>query len=305
MTEQAIAAGFHPGELSVQRQAGLEYEAARLEGMLAPAHLSRGAGGFLAQREFAAVTARAADGTLWTAPLLGRAGFLEGFDTTLVVHTRPAAGDPLHELPAGQAAGLLAVEFATRRRLRVNGTVVAVGEGGFLVDVEQAYGNCPSYIQQRRLAIDPGRRTVDVERSDALTAAHRELIRHADTFLLGTTHPTRGADTSHKGGEPGFVRVDGADLWWPDYAGNNMFNSLGNIASDPEASLLFVDFTTGSALQLTGTATLEWVTQGTAGEDDATGRRVRFHPAQMVSQKGLALHSSGVVPSPHNPHVTA
>ncbi|MEV4604324.1 pyridoxamine 5'-phosphate oxidase family protein [Amycolatopsis sp. NPDC049253] len=305
MTTQPIAAGFHSGELSVQRQAGLEFEAARLEGMLAPAHLSHGAEGFLAQREFAAVTARDAGGTLWTSPLLGPAGFLEGFDTTLVVHTRPGAGDPLHELPTGEPAGLIAVEFATRRRLRVNGTVVASAEGGFLLDVEQAYGNCPSYIQQRRLEIDPEPAPAAVESSDTLTDAHRALIRRADTFFLGTIHPTRGADSSHKGGEPGFVRLDGDDVWWPDYAGNNLFNSLGNIASDPETSLLFLDFTTGTTLQLTGTAALEWVTPGTAGEDDATGRRVRFHPTRVVSRTGVPLHASGVVPSPHNPRVTA
>ncbi|WP_326565297.1 pyridoxamine 5'-phosphate oxidase family protein [Amycolatopsis rhabdoformis] len=296
--------GFHSGELSVQRQAGLEAEAARLVGMLAPAHLSHGAEGFLAQREFAAVTARDADGTLWTSPLLGPAGFLEGFDTTLVVHTRPGAGDPLRELPAGEPVGLIAVEFATRRRLRVNGSVVASAEGGFLLDVEQAYGNCPAYIQQRHLEIGPAPATPDAERTGSLTDAHRDLIRRADTFFLGTIHPTRGADSSHKGGEPGFVRVDGDDLWWPDYAGNNMFNSLGNITTDPEASLLFLDFTTGTTLQLTGTAVLEWVTPGTAGEDDATGRRVRFHPAQVVWRSGVPLHASEVVPSPHNPRIT-
>ncbi|MGW4485019.1 pyridoxamine 5'-phosphate oxidase family protein [Amycolatopsis sp. NPDC004368] len=297
-------AGFHSGELSVQRHAGLESEAARLVGMLAPAQLSRGAAGFLAQREFAAVTARDADGTLWTSPLLGPAGFLEGFDTTLVVHTRPGPGDPLRDLPSGEPVGLIAVEFATRRRLRVNGTVVAAAEGGFLLDVEQAYGNCPSYIQQRMVEIDHAPDAPTVERSDSLTDSHRALIRRADTFFLGTSHPTRGADTSHKGGEPGFVRVDGGDLWWPDYAGNNMFNSLGNITSAPEAALLFLDFTTGTTLQLTGTAALEWVTPGTAGEDDATGRRVRFHPARVVVRAGVPVHASGVVPSPHNPRVT-
>ncbi|HWD02933.1 MAG TPA: pyridoxamine 5'-phosphate oxidase family protein [Amycolatopsis sp.] len=290
---------FHTGELSVQRQAGLEHEAARLSEMLAPASLSRGASGFLAQREFAAVTARAADGTLWTVPLLGPAGFLDGSGSTLAVHALPA--DPLRDFPAGQPAGLLAVEFATRRRFRVNGTVSYVGEGGFLLDVEQAYGNCPSYLQQRHLDRTPGPEPLTVEESSSLTDSHRRLICAADTLLLGTTHPTHGADTSHKGGEPGFVRLDGDDFWFPDYAGNNLFNSLGNIAADPTTAVLFLDFTAGAAVHLTGTATLEWTEAGEG--DTATGRRVRFHPARVVTVSGLPLHATGVVPSPHNPTV--
>jgi hypothetical protein len=55
-----------------------------------------------------------------------------------------------------------------------------------------------------------------------------------------------------------------------------MFNSLGNIAVDPVASLLFLDFTTGTALHLSGTATLEWDAPG------ETGRAVRFHPTRSV-----------------------
>ena len=88
-----------------------------------------------------------------------------------------------------------------------------------------------------------------IERAAALSPKHAQLIANADTFFLGTIHPSRGADASHRGGPPGFVRVDGNRLWWPDYPGNNMFNSFGNLAVDPSAALLFIDFDTGTALQ--------------------------------------------------------
>jgi ferredoxin-NADP reductase len=66
-------------------------------------------------------------------------------------------------------------------------------------------------------------------------------------------------DASHRGGEPGFVHVDGdARLVFPDYAGNNHFNTLGNLILDPRAGLLFVDFAAGSLLQLTGRARIDW-----------------------------------------------
>jgi len=60
-------------------------------------------------------------------------------------------------------------------------------------------------------------------------------------------------DASHRGGEPGFVQVlDDNHLLWPDYAGNNHFNTLGNLLVDSRVGLLFVDFAGGHLLQLSG-----------------------------------------------------
>jgi hypothetical protein len=98
------------------------------------------------------------------------------------------------------------------------------------------------------------------------------------------------------------VRVDGSQLWWPDYPGNNMFNSLGNLAVDDSAALLFVDFVTGRALQLSGTAVVEWTDPGTAGDDGGTGRRVRVRPEAVVASDP-GLRARPPVASPYNPAV--
>lgn len=304
-TATTAASGFHSGELDVQRRAGVTGEADRLAGMLAPARLDGGPANFLAQRGFAALTARDHDGLLWTSPLLGPPGFLAGHDTTLDIHATVADHDPLHGLPAGQPAGLIAIEFAIRRRLRVNGTLTATGPDGMTIDADQAYGNCPSYIGKRTLDRRPG--TIPAQpavRGRVLTAEHRELIAAADTVFLGTAHPARGADSSHKGGRPGFVRTGHDHLWWPDYAGNNMFNSLGNLAVNPEAALLFVDFATGRTLHLSGTAQLRWITPGSPGDDDGTGRRVEFRPAVIVSAT-LPIRAAEIAPAQHNPPLSA
>jgi predicted pyridoxine 5'-phosphate oxidase superfamily flavin-nucleotide-binding protein len=72
-------------------------------------------------------------------------------------------------------------------------------------------------------------------------------------------HAEAGLDCSHRGGNPGFVRATGPDtITFPDYAGNNMFQTLGNLELDSRAGLLFIDFETGSTLQLTGRATVHW-----------------------------------------------
>ncbi|MFF5231809.1 pyridoxamine 5'-phosphate oxidase family protein [Dactylosporangium sp. NPDC000521] len=281
---------FHEGELSVQEQAGVRFEAARLSGMLAPGGLSRGAGGWLAERTVAALTGRGRDGRLWVSALTGPPGFLAGLGQTLRVAAAFAPGDPLHDLPAGRRVGLIAIDFTTRRRMRVNGTLIGT-EGGLTVDVTEAFGNCPQYIHPRRLMSTavaggvPGTFTAE----EALTAAGEATIRGADTFFLGTTHPDRGADASHRGGPRGFLRVVEGELWWPDYPGNNMFNSLGNLAADPSAALLVPDFTTGRTLQLSGTAAVEWTEPGTGAPDEVTGRRVRFRPAAVVTGEHAAL----------------
>jgi uncharacterized protein len=304
--------GFHQGELSVQERAGTRQEAARLSPMLDPAELRGGIVAFLADRTFAAITARDTDRCLWTSPLSGPPGFLEAVSpTTLAIHARLPAGDPLHGLPAGQQAGLVVVEFAARRRVRVNGTLMAVDDGTLVLEVEQAYGNCPQYIHQRVLAQDSsGQHSTgqgnpdDVRRAEVLSAADARLIRAADTFFLGTTNPERGSDTSHRGGTPGFVRVDGARLWWPDYPGNNLFNSFGNLAVDPEASLLFFDFDTGRTLQLSGTAEVDWDAAGRPGDDGHTGRRVVFTLERLVAGHLLPSRQVAHTPYPRNPALT-
>jgi len=298
---------FHPGEAAVQDRAGVRAEAERLEGMLAPALVSGGAARFLGARRLAALTARDHDGRLWISPLSGPAGFLDAGDTDLAVHAAPLPGDPLCGLPAGQDVGLVAVEFATRRRFRVNGTLASSSPGGLSIIVRQAFGNCPSYIQRRDILFAPAARAETASPAAApvrasLTSGDRALIGRSDTLLLGTALPGRGADASHKGGHPGFARAEArGDVWWPDYAGNNLFNSMGNIAANPEAALLFIDFDHGATLQLSGSAALEWTEHGGTGDDGGTGRRIRVSPQAVTSAVRLPIRATQPEPSPHNP----
>jgi predicted pyridoxine 5'-phosphate oxidase superfamily flavin-nucleotide-binding protein len=299
------SSGYHPGELAVQRLAGVTGLASRLAGMVGAGQLSGGLGQFLAGRTFAALSARDRDGTPWVSPLIGEPGFLEVVDaTTLRVHYRFPTADPLHDLAPGQPVGLVVMEFAIRRRARINGTLLAVDGDVLTVGVEQAYGNCPQYIQRRQTvattAVDDGPARVGT----TLDGADVALIRRANTFFLGTFHPTRGSDASHRGGTPGFVRVeDDGTLWWPDYPGNNMFNSMGNLAENPEAALLFVDFDGGTALHLTGRAETAWTDHSIPGDDGGTGRRVEFTLNRYVAH-AVPVHSADIEAYRDNPPIT-
>ncbi|OCB30100.1 pyridoxamine 5'-phosphate oxidase [Mycobacterium malmoense] len=271
------ATGFHEGETATQRRAGVEAEARRLEGMLGASGLSAGTVAFLASQRFAALTGRDRDGVLWISPLAGPPGFLRGDEDLLRVSALPPGGDPLHEIPGGQQVGLIAIDFAARRRLRVNGELVDADGGGLTVRVDQSYGNCPKYIHRHAIDVAGLTAPVSPRRATLLDPADQALIAGSDTFFLGTTHPTRGSDASHRGGPPGFVRVGSPTrLWWPDFPGNNMFNSYGNLAVDDEAALLFIDFDTSAALHLTGTARVRWTEPGAAGDDGGVGRNVAF-----------------------------
>ncbi|HJV63846.1 MAG TPA: pyridoxamine 5'-phosphate oxidase family protein [Albitalea sp.] len=213
----------------------------------------------------------------WASVLVGAPGFIETPDErTLRIRARPIDGDPLEgQLAPGLPLGLLGIEPHTRRRNRMNGSIEAVDDTGFTVGVDQSFGNCPKYIQARepQWLRDPGA-PAPRHRVHALGPALNEpacaLIGRADTLFIASASPharahagADGVDVSHRGGQRGFVRVDGgADgqvtLTLPDFQGNLMFNTLGNIVAWPHAGLLFIDHDHGDVLQLTGRAEVIW-----------------------------------------------
>jgi predicted pyridoxine 5'-phosphate oxidase superfamily flavin-nucleotide-binding protein len=196
--------------------------------------------------------------------LHGAPGFVRSPDpTTLRIDALPAGGDPLMAgLRAGGAAGLLGIDLSNRRRNRANGKLATVDESGMTVAVTQSFGNCAKYIQTRQAAPSP-RNAAPAVRLGSLDDEARRLIANADTFFVAsrsreTVGEAGGLDISHRGGRPGFVAVQGDTLIVPDFRGNRYFNTLGNLLGDPRAGLLFVDFATGTLLQLRGIATIDW-----------------------------------------------
>jgi len=172
------------------------------------------------------------------------------------------------------------------------------------VEAREAYTNCPKYIQARAPEAVAGTAAPEpaAERSPSLGTEQREFVARADTFFIATTHPERGADASHRGGAPGFVRVEGGRrLVWPDYSGNAMFNTLGNLAVDPRAGLLFVDFEKGNTLQVSGSAGIIW-DEGRAAEFAGAERVVEFEVKEVVETRGaLPLRWRLEEYSPFNP----
>ncbi|MCC6175679.1 MAG: pyridoxamine 5'-phosphate oxidase family protein [Chloroflexi bacterium] len=311
---------YHAGELAVQARAGVQELARRVGASIHPS-IPLAAQEFLRDQPMLVVASLDANGRVWASLLAGPPGFAQPLDErTVLITATPAAGDPLSDnLRTGAQVGLLAIEFATRRRMRLNGMAEVLSDEtdgrpgtdlSFRVHAQQVYANCPKYIQAREWTAFPdGRAGGDcagsgptVSRSRALTGDQQQWIERADTFFIASAHPEGGADASHRGGRPGFVRVqDDGRLLFPDYAGNTMFNTLGNILASPRAALLFVDFEIGATLQLTGRAEVIWDAEQTV-ELAGAERLVAFDIDEVIEIVGAyPLRSRLVSYSPFNP----
>ena len=239
---------FHDGERQMQERAGEREMALRVGGMLGDAVPQR-AIPFLAEQRMLAVGTVDAAGAPTASLLLGARGLAMADDDgrAVSIDRRRLLGEDA-PWALDRDVGLLAIDLATRRRLRVNGVVRALDGARVEIEVRQSYPNCPKYIQRRELRADRGPR---------LGARGLALVERADTLFVASRHPTAGVDVSHRGGAPGFVRRLGrARLRIPDYRGNGMFNTLGNFLVDPRAGLVVPDFERGVLLQMSGTATV-------------------------------------------------
>ncbi|MBJ7312032.1 pyridoxamine 5'-phosphate oxidase family protein [Rugamonas sp. CCM 8940] len=268
---------FHAGELAAQRLAGQASSGAAIRDFMPEQHRE-----FFAAQPFMLMAAVAGDGWPTASVLSGAPGFAASPDP----HTLQLA--VLADLPVGSQVGLLGLDFATRRRNRVNGVVAAAGPQGLRIDVRQSFGNCPKYIVQRDvLPVAAGQGGILHDGTagqlfDGLDAEARAVVARADTFFIATSGGAHGADISHRGGPAGFVRVAGDTLLVPDYPGNRYFNTLGNLQLEERAALLFIDYASGDLLQLRGRAEVLWP----AGAADGAERWWRFEVAGGWRQSG-------------------
>ena len=292
---------FHAGEREIQARLGVREKIERQGRRMVRDYLPDQQREFYVDLPFLLAGSIDDRGRLWASILAGAPGFLSSpDDRTLRVAARPFPGDPLNEaLAPGAEVGLLGIDLQTRRRNRLNGAVVATSDAGFEVRARQTFGNCPKYIQRRALAPVRGPTEAGASppgpprRVDALGDAERTMIERSDTFFIATAFAgtpgdsTHGVDVSHRGGKPGFVRIDDArTLTFPDFTGNFCFNTLGNLLLDRRAGLLFVDFVRGDLLYMTGEAEIVWegaeVTAFAGAE-----RLLRFRLADAIRVEGV------------------
>jgi len=258
----ASASPWHKGELELQRHAGVAEHMDTLGRKFVRRFLLDQHREFYPLLPFIAVGAVDRQGVPWATIRSGQPGFLHSPDPlTLDINTIGDPSDPAEEgMRDGDPVGLLGIDLITRRRNRMNGMISRSGSDRFSVTVDHSFGNCPRYIQNRQFAFlrdpaEPSGSTAIV--SDRIDDHARRIIETADTFFVASyvdrDDEGRQVDVSHRGGRPGFVRIDAdGGLTVPDFNGNLFFNTLGNFLVNPRAGMLFVDHETGDALQLAG-----------------------------------------------------
>lgn len=264
---------FHRGEREAQERAGGGARIAAIRDFMPDQHRE-----FFAGLRYLFAATIDETGQPFATALTGEPGFIASPDErTLAIAALLDANDPATAtFAAGASIGLLGIDLETRRRNRANGVIRAIGLEGFAVDVQESFGNCPQYIQTRsvrRASVSDG----PAEAFAALSNDHRAIIASADTFFIATSGGASGGlDMSHRGGQPGFVKVEGDVLTIPDFRGNRYFNTFGNLMIEPRAALLFVDFERGDVLHLQGETEIDW-----SGDDAdrpiGAERILRFH----------------------------
>ena len=253
-------------------------------------------------------------GRLWASFLCGEPGFVSTPSAKLLrVQAKPMLGDPLAEhLAVGAPLGVLGIRLESRSRVRANGRVVARDSESFSVQVEQSFGNCQQYIQAREPIFEPallGQAAAALSETARLSARASALLAATDTFFIASASVNassggdgEGVDISHRGGRPGFVRLsqdaDATRLTIPDFRGNFLFNTLGNLHANPHAGIVCADFASGDVLTLTGSAKTIWDSPERAAFEGAD-RLLEFKvESGLLLPRALALRFQGFSASP-------
>lgn len=295
---------WHAGEKELQAHIGVSERMDVLGRRVIRDHMPDQHRTFYQQLPFMLYGAVDAHDRPWASVLEGPPGFASSPEPGLLQFSSlPAADDPA-QLSTGAAIGLLGIELHTRRRNRINGHIGSMTESGFAVTVDQSFGNCPQYIQLRQLRSVPLAEpaTRPAQHLTELDEAAKAMIAEADTFFVASfvdVDGVRSVDVSHRGGQAGFVQVEGNRLTIPDFAGNLFFNTLGNLLINPKAGLLFIDFNSGDLLHLSGRT--EIILEGPLVEAFQGAERLwMFHVEHVVRRPaalGLRWRFDGVSPT--------
>lgn len=228
-------------------------------------------------------------------------------------------GEMIQPEDGGKMLSGLAIDLMTRKRVKIAGEMIAgtvkevqvevKGEPDTKQDqiqlvtkIDQSLGNCPKYLNQYELHSALVNSTL-TSKGSSLSDEGRALISNSDMFFLTTSSPV-DADTNHRGGPPGFVRIiSPTQIIYPEYSGNRLYQSLGNLKMNPKIGITFPDYETGDVLYITGT------TDVLVGMDAANllpgsnlAVKIKIDEARLV-KGGLPFRGVRKIPSPYNPLV--
>ncbi|MCW8930537.1 MAG: pyridoxamine 5'-phosphate oxidase family protein [Gammaproteobacteria bacterium] len=294
-----IMSPFHDGEKEIQTRIGKREAMEKIGRHVITSFMPDQHRIFYTQLPFLVAGSIDNEGWPWASIISGKPGFLNSPERNILhINSKIICQDPLQDsIKIGAQLGLLGIELSSKRRNRLNGRIYEVKPNGFSIKVDHAFGNCPQYIQERSIEFvrhpDISIDNQKISRFININPVDKKLIEDADIFFVSSYLPTQeapekeGVDVSHRGGHPGFIKVEKNTLTIPDYSGNNHFNTLGNFLINPKAGLVFIDFESGDLLMLTGTVELLWKDHNTVTDLKDAERAWRF-----TIKHGLKLTSA-------------
>ena len=305
---------YHAGEIAAQNKAGTRGAAAELAAVMTDSlNFSSNHDEFLAARTFSVLTSvDIVSGNIWVTPLFGKDGDLDAVSENEIIVSSDCipVGDVLNDCPADTPLSLLAIDLYQRRRLRINGVAKSSNnrsDTNLVFGVKEYSPNCPKYINQREIVPDSqGAAPINTlairEERNSLSESDQEFVHAMDTLWIGSYAPGVGADTNHRGGKPGFIRVTSpTTIEWPEYRGNGMFFTSGNLEVNDRAGVTLIDFDTGSLIQMTGRAEVDWQHDGSY---EGATRVIRFQIEAVVRVDQATTHRwQRLDYSPYNPVV--
>jgi hypothetical protein len=239
---------YHHGQLAIQAEAKTTAVAEHLASWVGPVtEFARGA-------DLVLLAAPDEEQTLRFSVLAGQAPILD-----VAVEGDPLVRFPSEfssRLPIGRCGGLV-INLALARRARLNG-VIAANDGGRELAAAETFTLCRKYMAPS-IALDAtarlgpdSRRSLSLD--DPLLAG---LLARAETSFLASISPDGGPDVAHRGGPPGFLTLDAANrrLSWPEYVGDGVFKSAGNLRATGAFTLLVPELDTGDGVELVGEGT--------------------------------------------------
>jgi uncharacterized protein len=247
---------YHDGERYIQEQMGVRDKSDSLSSMIYH-EMPVVAAQFLESLNFAVVTFSTSNQELFSSVLFDINSFITILHTKeIVINLEKSSFIPDNILGEKNLnIGLLGLEFENRMRIRVNGKGKIEDNKLFLV-IDEVYSNCPKYINDRKIVgkVDFFNDSI-LDKYTTLVNECKKIIENSDTFFIATNHENKGSDISHKGGKKGFLKIiSPTQLEFDDFPGNNMYNTLGNIYTNPNISILIVDFASNDILHINGHA---------------------------------------------------
>ena len=185
---------------------------------------------------------------------------------------KEATGEVVREEGTGRMVSGLTIDLQTRKRVKMFGRMVAgalsirddevtdheehIAEVQLVLKIEQSLGNCPKYLNKKEIVAALAKPEL-ISDSPQLPQRALDLLSKADLFFMSSSQRDQDMDTNHRGGPSGFVRVisndrSGAVICYPEYSGNRLYQTLGNLAINPLAGICIPDLETGDMLYLTG-----------------------------------------------------